>query len=59
MGCRLDLLVDIDVKSDFVRYYRREANLDQGLTMLRSLFKLSLKASADGTVREVVEKPGQ
>lgn len=54
-----DLLVDADVKSDLIGHYRGEANLDQGLAMLCSLNKLSLKASADGTVWETVEKPGR
>lgn len=46
------------VKSDLVGHYRGEANLDQCLAMLPLLFKLSLKASADGTVWETVLKLG-
>lgn len=53
------MLIDTDVKSDLVGHYREDANLDQGLAMSCSLFKRSLKASADGTVWETVEKPGQ
>ena len=39
-------------------HYRGQANLDQGLAMPSSLFKLRLKASADGTVWATVEKLG-
>lgn len=55
-GYRLGVLVC--VKSDLVGHYRGEANLDQCLAMLPLLFKLSLKASADGTVWETMLKLG-